>query len=119
MTFLVGRNGEFDPLAASVVHCCQRVCRSDNRSLIGVMPYMTAEYRDNQETFQNYYDEIEICEESDRKRFKTAFQIRNRHMVDHSDFSVFLCSTQGRCTWQAFQYAKQIGKIVVCVDQSG
>lgn len=45
--FLVGRNGEFDQLVASTVRRCKRTIRDDNSSLILVLPYATAEYRNN------------------------------------------------------------------------
>ena len=45
--FLVGRDGDFDLLAASVIHRCKRTFRNDNSSLVWVMPYPTAEYEQN------------------------------------------------------------------------
>ena len=56
--FLVGRNGEFDLLVASVIRKCKRELRDDNSSLVLVLPYVTAEYKSNAESFQSYYDEI-------------------------------------------------------------
>lgn len=80
--FLVGRDGEFDQLVSSTVRRCKRTIRDDNSSLVLVLPYMTAEYRNNEESFHEYYDEIEICLESAEKHFKSAHQVRNRSMVD-------------------------------------
>ena len=40
--FLVGRNGEFDLLAASVIHRCKRTIRGDNSAMVWVMPYLPA-----------------------------------------------------------------------------
>ena len=54
--FLVGRDGDFDLLAASVIHRCKRTFRNDNSSLVWVMPYPTAEYRDNESAYRAYYD---------------------------------------------------------------
>lgn len=59
--FLVGRDGEFDQLVSSTVRRRKRTIRDDNSSLVLVLPYMTAEYRNNEESFHEYYDEIEIC----------------------------------------------------------
>ena len=50
--FLVGPDGEFDQLVSSVIHRCKREYRSDNSSHIWVLPYVTAEYRDNEESFR-------------------------------------------------------------------
>ena len=58
--FLVGRDGDFDQLVFSAVRRCKNSVRGYNSALIRVMPYETAEYRNNEEDFHNYYDEIEI-----------------------------------------------------------
>ena len=47
--FLVGRNGDFDQLVSSSVRRCKRAIRDDNSALVWVMPYETAEYRDNED----------------------------------------------------------------------
>ena len=62
--FLVGRDGEFDQLVASVVRRTKRTIRNDNSALTLILPYSTAEYRNNEQSFLEYYDEIEICSES-------------------------------------------------------
>ena len=58
--FLVGRDGDFDQLVSSTVLRCKRTVRDDNSSLIWIMPYLTAEYRNNEEAYNKYYDEVEI-----------------------------------------------------------
>ena len=45
--FLVGREGEFDILAASVVKRVKKQMDYGNCSLIWVLPYMKVEFRDN------------------------------------------------------------------------
>ena len=59
--FLVGRDGDFDQLVSSTVLKYKRTVRDDNSSLIWIMPYLIAEYRNNEEAYNNYYDEVEIC----------------------------------------------------------
>lgn len=86
---LIGRDGEFDQLVASTIHRCKQSIRDDNSALVLILPYPTAEYLNNVQSFHAYYDEIEICAESAGKHFKSAHQIRNRSMVDRSDFVVF------------------------------
>ena len=54
--FLVGRDGNFDQLVSSTVLRCKRTVRDDNSSLIWIMPYLTAEYRNNEEAYNKYYD---------------------------------------------------------------
>ena len=55
--FLVGRNGDFDQIVSSAVKRQQRRVRDDNSALILVLPYPTAELRDNLENFEAYYFE--------------------------------------------------------------
>lgn len=62
--FLVGRDGEFDQLASSTVRRVTKRLEYGNTALVLILPYMRAEYRDNEESFHRYYDAVEICEES-------------------------------------------------------
>ena len=105
--FLVGRDGEFDQLVASTVRRCKRAIRDDNSALVLVLPYATAEYRNNEQSFHEYYDEIEICAESAEKHFKSAHQTRNRSMVDRSDLVVFCVEHNSGGAYQTMQYAKK------------
>ena len=107
--FLVGRDGDFDLLAASVIHRCQRIFRADNSFLVWVMPYLTAEYRGREESFREYYNEIEICEEAAGKHFKAAFQTRNRCMIDRSDLAVFYVRHKSGGAWRTLEYARKRG----------
>ena len=59
--FLIGRNGEFDRLASCAIRRAKRVFRGDNSAHVLVLPYPIAEYRNNQDSFRDNYDEIEIC----------------------------------------------------------
>lgn len=112
--FLVGRDGEFDQLVSSVIRRCKREYRSDNSAHIWVLPYITAEFRDNEESFRDYYDEIEICEESAKSHYKNAHQIRNRAMVGRSDLVVFCIQHESSGAWQTMKYAKKQG--VPCIN---
>jgi len=105
--FLVGRDGDFDLLVASTVRRCKRNVRDDNSALVWVLPYPTAELRDNEEAFRNYYDEIEICDASAEKHFKAAIQARNRSMVDRSNLVVFCVERASGGAYQTLQYAKK------------
>ena len=62
--FLIGRDGEFDQLVVSTVRRCKRTVRDDNSALVFVLPYTTAEYRNNELSFHEHYDEVEICTEA-------------------------------------------------------
>ena len=108
--FLVGRDGEFDQLVSSSVRRCKRAIRDDNSALVWVMPYETAEYRDNEDAFHNYYDEVEVCGASASGHFKGAHQKRNREMVDRSDLVVFFVERETGGAYQTMRYAEKNGK---------
>ena len=111
--FLVGRNGDFDQFVSSAVIRAKRKYRDDNSSLVLVLPYLTAEYRNNVEYFEEYYDEIEICQESAKAHFKSALQIRNRQMVERADLIVCCIDHESGGAYQAIQYAKKQNKKII------
>lgn len=107
--FLVGRNGDFDQLVSSAICRCKREIREDNSAHVWVLPYATADYRDNEEDYRAYYDEIEVFD-SAGKHFKAAFQARNRNMVDRADLVVFYVERNEGGAYQTMRYAIQQGK---------
>ena len=115
--FLVGRDGEFDQIVSSTIRRCKREYRSDNSSHIWVLPYLTAEFRDNEESFRDYYDEIEVCEAAARSHYKNAHQTRNRAMVDRSDLVVFCIQHASGGAWQTMKYTKKQGKPCINLNE--
>ena len=107
--FLVGRNGEFDHFIASLVH---RV-KGDNCSMTLVLPYITADFSENQQAFENYFDTIEVCEPSSRAHFKSAITIRNRYIVDRSDLVICYLERNIGGAYEAVRYAYKTGKTVI------
>ena len=111
--FLIGRDGEFDLLVSSVIK--QAVTKYDcgNTSLILVLPYMKAEFRDNEQSYLEYYDEVEICSESANAHPKAAIQLRNRVMVDHSDLVICYVKHKSGGAYKTIQYAEKQGKRII------
>ena len=107
--FLVGRDGAFDLLVSSVVKRCKKKYGEHNSALVWVLPYPTAELRDNEDAFSLYYDEIEICEDAAQCHYKAAFQVRNRRMVDRSDFVIFYVTRKSGGAYQTMKYAERTG----------
>ena len=110
--FLVGRDGDFDQLAASTVKAAIRDYASGNASLILVLPYERAEYRDNKESFEDYYDEVQICYESSQAHPKAAIFERNKSMIDRSDLVICAIDHDGGAA-KTVRYAKQQGKKII------
>ena len=104
--FLIGRDGDFDLLASSAI----RKYGYGNTCFTLVLPYMKAEYRDNEEEYLNYYDEVEVCEKSAEAHYKSAIQIRNRDMVERSDLIVCCIQHKSGGAYKTLQYAQKQGK---------
>ena len=115
--FLVGRDGEFDQIVSSTIRRCKREYRADNSAHIWVLPYPTAEFRANEESFQDYYDEIEVCEAAAGSYYKNAHQTRNRAMVDRSDLVVFCIQHASGGAWQTMKYTKKQGKPCINLNE--
>ena len=111
--YLIGRDGEFDQIVASTIRRCKRSVHDDNSALVLVLPYATAEYLNNEQSFHDYYDEVEICDEAAERHFKSAHQIRNRSMVDRSDLVVFCVEHSSGGAFQTMQYAKKVNANIV------
>ncbi len=111
--FLVGRDGEFDQLVASTIKRLKRSVGGDNSALVWVLPYPTAEHRAYEADYAAYYDEIEICPASATAHFKSAFQLRNRWMVDRNNLVVCYVERPHGGAFRALQYAKRRGKSVI------
>ena len=111
--FLVGRDGEFDLLAASSIRRAVKQYGCGNTSLILVLPYMKAEYRDNEKEYNDYYDEVEVCAESSEAHPKSAIQIRNRSMIDRADLVVCCIQHKSGGAYATIRYAEKQGKKIV------
>ncbi len=111
--FLVGRNGDFDILVSSVIRKVTKDCDYGNFAHILILPYQTAEYRNNSESYNAYYSEVEICERSSSAHFRSAIQIRNKSMVDRSDLVIFYIERKNSGAYKTMQYAKEQKKAVI------
>lgn len=108
--FLVGKDGDFDILVASVIRRCKRLCRDDNSALVLVLPYMRADFRDNEEAYREYFDEIEIFSGT---HYKSAFQQRNRDMICRSDLAIFAVNKTEGGAYSTMKYAAAQGVQII------
>lgn len=111
--FLVGRNGDFDRCASSSVIRVRKRYRDDNSALVLVLPYQTAEYQSNEESFHDYYTDAEISYEASKSHPKAAFRIRNREMVDRADLIICYIDHLSGGALNTVQYAIEQGKDVI------
>lgn len=71
--FYIGRHGEFDEYAASVIKRAQKAVRDDNSVMILTLPYTVKDI----EFYEEYYDEITIPDIG-RPHPKVAITLRNQ-----------------------------------------
>lgn len=111
--FLVGCNGDFDQCVSSSVLRVRKNYREDNSSLVLVLPYETAEYINNKESFHNYYTDVEISYASSIAHPKAAIQIRNREMVDRADLVICYIEHEKGGASKTVQYAMKQNKKII------
>ena len=111
--FFVGRDGEFDQLVTSAILRCRKRLDTANCSVTWVMPYLKADYVKNSKSYDNYYDSVDICEQSANAHPKSAIQIRNRAMVDRSDLCVFCITRRSGGAYQTLRYAERTGANII------
>ena len=113
VNFLVGRNGDFDQCVSSSVLRVQKDHRDDNSALVLVLPYPTAEYIKNEESFHTYYTDVEISRAASTAHPKSAIQICNREMVDRADLIICYIEHEKGGAWQTVDHAIKQGKTVI------
>lgn len=104
----VGRNGEFDIYAASVVKRVQNAVGKDNSELICVLPYSEKDL----EYYEAYYDSV-LIPECCHTHPKAAIAKRNRWMVEQADLLICYIDHESGGAYAAVKYAQEQGKAVI------
>ena len=107
--FLIGRNGEFDEYAASLIKMTQRKTDRQNSSLTLVLPYPTAKLA----YYEAYYDDIVIPESLSSAHPKQAITLRNRRMVEQSKLVIVNVEHAKGGAYEAMKFAEKLNKRVV------
>lgn len=105
----IGRNGEFDIYAASVIKKLQRALGKESLVLICVLPYPIKDL----EYYDAYYDSVVIPDESEKSHPKSAISARNRWMVKQADMVICYVERQTGGAYEAIKYAKMLEKEVI------
>ncbi|MBO7254095.1 MAG: hypothetical protein J6V36_02200 [Clostridia bacterium] len=112
--FLVGRNGDFDSIVSSaIIRCKKKYNNKCSNYFVLVMPYETSSINENQESFLNYYDEIEICPYASAAHYKKSYEIRNKKMIERSDLIIFYVNEKSGGAYKTLKYALRLGKKVI------
>lgn len=106
--FYIGRHGEFDEYAASVIKRAQKAVRDDNSVMILTLPYAVKDI----EFYEEYYDEI-IIPDIGRPHPKVAITLRNQWMVDTADLVIAYVENSSGGAYKAMAYAEKTEKPVI------
>ena len=108
--FYMGRNGEFDTSAASVVKRVQNILGKENSSLSLVLAYHVKD----EEYYEKYYDEILMPLDSST-HFKSAITKRNQWMIDNSDLLIAYVNKDFGGAYNTLKYAEKKGVNIINV----
>ena len=111
--FLVGRDGDFDIIAASAVRKVKKILFVDNVDLNLVLPYMRAEISNNIEYMLDYYNDIQVDDDARKAHFKAAIKIRNQNMVKKSQLVICYVERNKGGAYTAMKYAQKQGCTVI------
>ena len=109
VNFLVGRNGEFDEYAASVIKRVEKGVGKENNDMTLVLPYTVADV----EYYEKYYDSIIIPESVYGSHPKSAITLKNRWMIERSDLVIVYVKRDKGGAYTAMKYAKKLNKRVI------
>lgn len=103
--FYIGRNGEFDLFAASVVKRIKKELDNSSCFMTLVLPYKVKDI----EYFEKYYDDVIIYEGEENLHPKAAITKRNEWMVENCDLLVCFVERNNGGAYKAIQYANNLG----------
>lgn len=105
----IGRNGDFDLDAATVVKRVQKAMGKENNEFICVLPYPVRFIED----YEKYYDRVLIPESIGRTHPKSAITKRNRWMVEQADLFVCYVESEEGGAYAAMKYAERLHKKII------
>ncbi len=109
VTFLIGRNGEFDEYAASMIKRAQKQCGKENSDMALVLPYAVA----NVSYYEEYYDSVIFPENLEGAHPKSAIVLKNRWMIEQSDLIVVYAERKKGGAYAAMKYAERLNKKII------
>lgn len=109
--FYVGKNGEFDELAASAVRRLKSEW-SAFCSLTLVLPYEIA----NLDLIEKSYDEV-IMPNDYKCHYKAAIEKRNRWLAENCDLMIGYIKRESGGAYKSFSYARERGVLLINIAE--
>ena len=110
--FFIGRNGEFDECAASIIKQVQKGSNRGNSDINLILPYLVADI----EYYEKYYDNVIIPECLYGIHPKLAITMKNRWMVEQSDLVIVYVQQKNGGAYRVMKYAEKLNKEVINID---
>ena len=110
--FYNGGMGAFDLLCAETVRKAKSAHPEKRIKSLLVLPYMTQGINTNRIYLQNLYDGIIIPSTLENCHHKAAISLRNRWMIDHSQYLIAYIHREFGGAAKTFKYA-QIRKLTI------
>ena len=105
----IGRNGEFDIYAATLVKRVQNDTGKERSEFICVLPYAEKDM----DCYEKYYDTVMIPECVEKLHPKRAITKRNQWMVENADMIIFYVERNEGGAYRAFKYAQRLKKQIL------
>ena len=115
VSFLIGRSGEFDEYAASIIKRVQKQIGKENSDITLVLPYKVADM----EYYEVYYDSIVLPASVCHAHPKAAITLKNRWMIEQSDLVVVYVERNKGGAYTAMKYAEKNNKTVLNISIDG
>ncbi len=109
VSFLIGRNGEFDEYAASVIKRARKEIEKANNDITLVLPYTVA----GLEFYEKYYDNISIPESVYGVHPKSAITVKNQWMIERSNLVIVYVERNKGGAYTAMKYAQKQNKNII------
>lgn len=107
--FYIGRNGDFDILAASAIKRARKNCETNNSELILVLPYSVKDECYYEEYYDNIYYPLDP-----KTHYKNAIQKRNEWLVENCDMLIaYVEPNRLGGAMSTLQYAKKSGVNII------
>ena len=105
----IGRNGEFDIYAATIVKRVQNSIGKANNEFICVLPYIEKDI----EYYEKYYDHVMIPECIEQIHPKGAITKRNQWMTEQADLFICYINHKEGGAYSTLKYAKKLQKEII------
>ena len=113
VSFLVGRQGEFDEYVASLIKRVQKEIGKENNDLTLVLPYTVADL----EYYEGYYDHVLLPDAVNGLHPKSAITRKNQWMVEASDLVIVNVAHRSGGAYTAMKYAKKCEKKLLFLNE--